>query len=117
MKKEKQYHVNGRIWIDYGDSSFVGQGKIELLKKIKELGSLRKAATELKMSYTQAWYTIDNMNKSAPGPLVILNRGGKEGGVAQITEMGEKVLLVYEKLQKEFDIFLEIQTSVVSNQF
>ena len=113
MKKtgrDKEYSVNGRIWIDFGDSSFIGHGKIELLKKTKELGSLRKAAMELNMSYAQAWYNIDKMNKSAPTPLIILHRGGKEGGIAQITEMGEEVLYRYKKLQKKFDIFLKKQT-------
>jgi molybdate transport system regulatory protein len=108
--EKKQYKVNGRIWIDCEESSFIGHGRIELLKKTKELGSLRKAAMELNMSYAQAWYNMDKMNKSAPTPLIILHRGGKEGGIAQITEMGEEVLHRYKKLQKKFDIFLKKQT-------
>jgi len=43
--------------------------------------------------------------------LVILKRGGKDGGVAQITEYGEKIIIAFNNLQKEFDKFIEIQTN------
>ncbi len=54
--------IKGRIWLDSDNSSFIGQGKIELLLKIKELGSLRKAAIDMKMSYRQAWENINQIN-------------------------------------------------------
>jgi molybdate transport system regulatory protein len=54
MTRNEQYAVDGRIWITLGTRAFIGQGKIELINKIKELGSLRKAAMDMKMSYRQA---------------------------------------------------------------
>ncbi len=102
--------VRGRVWLDAGENSFLGQGKIELIEKIKELGSLRKAAIEMKMSYQKAWYNIDEINKAAGKPLVILKHGGKGGGIAQITETGEKAILIFKQLQEDFKTFVEEKT-------
>lgn len=105
-----QFKISGRIWIDCNSESFLGQGKIEIIEKIKELGSLRKAAAEMKMSYRQAWLNINKMNQLAPKPLVILKRGGKDGGIAQITEFGEKILLTFQNIQADFENFIKIQS-------
>jgi len=85
-----------------------------LLLKIKELGSLRKAAQEMKMSYRQAWSNINQMNKSTENALVILKRGGKDGGIAVITEYGEKVINIFNNLQLAFNKFIENQTNKLS---
>jgi molybdate transport system regulatory protein len=108
--KDKKYEVKGRIWVELHGETFIGIGKICLLRKTAELGSLRKAASEMKMSYRQAWYTLNRMNKAAPASLVVLKRGGKNGGIAEITRFGEEVLRDFENLEKEFAEFLERQT-------
>lgn len=105
------FSVKGRVWIDSDKSAFIGQGKIELIEKIKELGSLRKASIEMKMSYRQAWQNIDKMNKLSEKPLVILKRGGKDGGIAEVTEFADKVILVYKNLQTSFDAFIKEQST------
>jgi len=110
LKSNTKFTVDGRIWINFGDFSFTGQGKIELIEKIKEFGSLRKAAAEMKMSYRQAWQNINKMNKLTEKPLVILKRGGKNGGIAEVTEFAENVILNYKNLQATFDIFIKEQT-------
>lgn len=106
---DNNFLVNGRVWIDFKGGTFIGQGKIELLIKTKELGSLRKASIEMKMSYRQAWYSINKMNKTAIKPLIILKRGGKNGGSAILTDFGNKVIQHYLNLQKDFEEFLQIQ--------
>ena len=106
QKNSNKIIVKGRVWLDAGKNSFLGQGKIELIEKIKEFGSLRKAAIEMKMSYQKAWFNIDEMNKTAGKPLVILKRGGKDGGIAQVTEAGEKAIQIFKQLQEDFEIFI-----------
>jgi len=113
IKPENKFSVDGRVWINSGECSFTGPGKIELLEKIKELGSLRKAASEMKMSYRQAWQRIDKMNKRAEQPLVILTRGGKDGGIAVVTEFADKVILSYKTLQSAFTKFIEEQSKTI----
>jgi molybdate transport system regulatory protein len=114
IPSDQKFLLDGRIWITFGYDSFAGQGKIELLEKIKEVGSLRKAALDMKMSYRQAWLNINKMNKLTRQPLVILKHGGKDGGIAQITDFGEKILFVYKNLKISFSNFLAEQKEVLN---
>ena len=98
---------NGRIWIDTDDGAFMGYGRIELLEKIQETGSLRKAAQAMKMSYQQAWRLITQMNERAKKPLVTLQKGGKHGGVTQLTTTGEKAIVTFKSFNKAFQQFLK----------
>ena len=41
------YTIRGRIWIDIGAEAFIGDGKYELLQKIKVHGPLSKAASSM----------------------------------------------------------------------
>ncbi len=109
-KKKLLLKANGRIWIDVQDGAFLGYGRIDLLEKIKELGSIRQAALEMKMSYQQAWQLIDEMNNKSKEPLVISSRGGKGGGKAIITDVGEKAILQFKEFNKAFQIFLTSYT-------
>ena len=97
---------NGRIWIDTADGPFLGYGRVELLEKIKELGSIRKAALEMKMSYRQAWQLIDQINHRMYEPLVLMQRGGKGGGQAVLTELGEHALSEFKRYNEAFQQFL-----------
>jgi molybdate transport system regulatory protein len=98
--------ANGRIWIETEEGPFLGYGRIELLQKIKELGSLKKAATEMKISYRQAWDFVDQMNKRTGTPLVISERGGKGGGGAVLTKEGENAIQLFNDLNTSFQRFL-----------
>ncbi|WP_054652150.1 winged helix-turn-helix domain-containing protein [Salidesulfovibrio brasiliensis] len=44
-----------RVWIEEEQDLYIGIGSTLLLKKIDELGSLKKASEELGMSYRRAW--------------------------------------------------------------
>jgi len=110
MSSQEGYKIKGRIWIEINDETFIGEGKARLLKKTAELGSLRKAAAEMNMSYRKAWYSINHMNKAAGKPVIILKHGGKQGGIAQITPFGEKVLAEFDRLNQYFHDFLDRRT-------
>lgn len=98
--------ANGRIWIETEEGPFLGYGRIELLQKIGELGSLRKAAAEMKLSYRQAWDFVDQMNKRTGKPLVISERGGKNGGGALLTPEGQQAIALFNDLNTAFQEFL-----------
>jgi molybdate transport system regulatory protein len=106
--------ANGRIWIDTEESAFLGYGRIEILEKVKKLGSIRQAALEMKMSYRQAWQLIDQMNKQATAPLVISHRGGKGGGQAVLTETGEKAIAQFKEFNNAFQKFLTSYTEYLN---
>ena len=80
---------------------FLEPSKTELLKEIVMIGSLRGAAKKLKISYQHAWNMIDEMNRQAPEPLVIKQRGGAHGGGAAISAYGEKILREYNQIEAQ----------------
>jgi|WetSurMetagenome_2_1015567.scaffolds.fasta_scaffold357117_2 molybdate transport system regulatory protein len=109
---KNQYNLRGRIWIELGDKAFLGSGKADLLRCTARLGSLRQAALELGISYRQAWYTIDRLNKLAGSPVIIFQRGGKKGGSAVLTDFGTSILDQFDRSQEEFDSFLNRQNEI-----
>jgi molybdate transport system regulatory protein len=52
------------------------------------------------MSYKKAWYLVDTMNRCFRRPLVEASKGGREGGGARLTPLGEEVLARYRKLER-----------------
>lgn len=104
------YKLKGKVWIEINDKTLIGEGKVILLIKTAEFGSLRKAAEATGISYRQAWYSINRMNSVAEFPLIQLKHGGEKGGIAKLTEYGEKVISAYKKAEEEFGNFLDNQT-------
>ena len=78
-----------------------------LLRKIQQTGSLNAASKEMSMSYQNAWTLIDNMNKTAPQPLVIKQRGGSGGGGAIISEYGQSILKEYSFVEQQVTKFTQ----------
>lgn len=101
------FTVKGRIWIENENGPFVGYGRVVLLEKIKETGSITEAARQMKMSYRQAWELVDEMNKKSKKPLVERIIGGKGGGGTKVTSEGEKLIRNYWKLHNNFVQFNE----------
>lgn len=70
----------------------LGRGKIELLEHIRETGSISAAGRRMDMSYRRAWLLVDAINTMFAKPSVESQRGGKQGGGAQLTEFGEELI-------------------------
>ena len=104
--KKLSLAADGRVWINTPEGKLVGKGRVELMEKIQEFGSIRQAALAMEMSYRQAWQMIDDMNNKAKTPLVISTRGGKGGGSATITEKGEQLIILFNSFNKKFELFL-----------
>lgn len=106
MKNSKKYSIRFRIWIDEEKGPFLGLGKVILLQKIKETGSITRAAQSIKMSYRQAWQLVEDMNARANKPLVKKHLGGKTGGGADITPEGENAIAQFYTLEKNIHDFI-----------
>ena len=85
-------NIKYRLWIDKNGNSFLGEGRVVLLQKIKETGSISGAAKAIDISYRKAWQLVENMNKTAEKPLVIKKSGGKNGGSTVVTAEGEQAI-------------------------
>ena len=88
-----------RLRVVLGRDIAVGPGKADLLEGIRETGSIAAAGRRMGMSYKQAWLLIDTMNRCFAKPLVEAAKGGKSGGGAHLTPLGEDVLARYRRMQ------------------
>lgn len=100
------FKINLRFWITCNEKPLFGKGKIILLLKIKELGSLSKAAKDLKMSYRKAYYSVANMNKISEKPIVVMKRGGRNGGKTELTAYALRLIDSYLSLEMEINDFI-----------
>ncbi len=107
--------LRGHIWIEGNEGTFLGYGRIALLERIREYGSITKAAKALEMPYRKAWLLIDSMNRQVPKPYVVTSAGGRRGGGTRVTPEGEKTIKVFWKIHDRFQKFLMSQAGVVSS--
>ncbi|CAG0993790.1 Molybdenum-pterin-binding protein MopA [Flavobacteriales bacterium] len=100
-KTMSSFTVKSRIWIESSKGIYLGYGKIALLEKISETGSINSAAKELGLSYKKAWKLIESMNAQSTSPLVKTETGGKGGGGTVVTKAGLKAIKAFNKLDKK----------------
>lgn len=85
--------------IDVDGHPALGHGKIRLLEKVAETGSISAAGRAMGMSYRRAWLLIDALNQQFEHPLVETKPGG--GGGASLSETGRTVVGYYRAAEKE----------------
>ncbi|MBE7173113.1 MAG: winged helix-turn-helix domain-containing protein [Williamsia sp.] len=115
LQKKSQYKVAGSLWIECENERFFGPGRVELLQKIEETGSINKAARLMGMSYKKAWEMISALNVQAARPLVITQTGGEKGGGSVITEEAKQLIAYHYQLRQRFQEFLEKETAGLSH--
>ena len=88
------------IRIDFEPTgSALGPGMAQLLERVAELGSIRRAAMSMGMSYRKAWLLIQEIQKTFDGAVVTAEVGGASGGGTQLTELGESLLKLYRRVE------------------
>lgn len=110
LNKKSVYKVRGTLWIECEGEGFLGPGRVELMQRIGNTGSINKAAAEMGMSYKKAWEMINELNAQAAKPLVITQTGGEKGGGSIITEEAKFLIEYYKKLRERFLNFLDKET-------
>jgi molybdate transport system regulatory protein len=103
----KTLQINGRLWFSTDEGPFLGHGRVLLLKKINETGSISKAAVSMKMSYKKAWSMVNSMNTILNKPLVDISLGGKNGGGSTLSETGKLYLSIFEDIHIEQEAFIK----------
>lgn len=98
MKTPKDNAVGARLRVYLHSDFAIGPGKADLLEGIRDTGSIAAAGRRMKMSYKRAWYLVDDMNRHFSTPVVETAKGGRDGGGAALTALGEEVLERYRRM-------------------
>jgi len=98
---QPRHAIEALVQLRKAGGSGVGPDRIRLLEMIREHGSIAAAAKRAGLSYKGAWDAVQAMNNLFAEPLVAAHPGGKAGGAAAITPVGEAVMLAYRKVESE----------------
>lgn len=87
--------------IDLDGAGSIGPGKVRLLELVGEMGSIRSAGNELKMSYARAWKLVQDLNATFGAPVLTATSGGKSGGGALLTPLGLEIVSAYRMAERK----------------
>lgn len=110
MAKAKKYSVTFRIWFFEEGEKLIGKGRVELLERIQNTGSISQAAKQMKMSYRQAWQMIQEMNERASAPFVEKQVGGNQGGGTTVTQAGLRAIENFHELEHKVAAFINLES-------
>ncbi len=98
--------VGMRVWLESDQGFTFGPGQAELLKNIRDFGSLSKAADHMGMSYRRAWGRLKKLESTIDKPLVDKSAGNKAGFA--LTPYAEELIRCYEAWH--LSVFMHAQT-------
>ena len=85
----------------YTDHKCFGPGVAMLLRRVRELHSLRSAAMDMDMAYSKAWTILREAERGLGVKLLHSTTGGRGGGGAVLTRRGEQLLEAYDLCERE----------------
>jgi molybdate transport system regulatory protein len=88
-----------KVWVTFGDRLKFGDGRAQLLELIAARGSLRKAATELGMSYRNAWGYLRELEQAAGFTFLERVPGGGPRSGTRLTEDARRFLKRYRRFR------------------
>ena len=78
----------------------ISHRRLLLLKAIHDAGSITQASKKIGITYKAAWKAVEIMNHLTDVPLVVVQRGGKDGGGALLTSAGLRLVITYQHLSE-----------------
>ncbi len=85
-----------KIWLEKNREKVFGDGPLDILHRVEKTGSLRQAAEEINMSYSQAWSLMKDLEKRLGFNLLKRSVGGEKGGGSEITEEARELMMKFE---------------------
>ncbi|WP_165216942.1 winged helix-turn-helix domain-containing protein [Affinirhizobium pseudoryzae] len=101
MQQTERQPIRLVLRLDLPPGNRLGRGKIELLEHIRETGSISAAGRAMDMSYRRAWLLVDALNQMFEEPAVEPQRGGKQGGGAQLTPFGDLLITRFRQMEEK----------------
>jgi len=99
MLTQKKHKPTAKIWLEYEGEPLLGRGGADILEAIKKEKSISRAAKTIGMSYRYVWNYLARMEKVLDELIVDTFKGGKAGGGAKLTMLGESLLKEYKRVK------------------
>jgi molybdate transport system regulatory protein len=99
--------------VDDEGEKFMGIGVLWLLQQVREQKSLRKAASELNLSYSKAFGMVKNLEKNLNLAVLDRKKGGANRDGATLTPFAEQFIEIYETFEQS----VKEQVALPYNQF
>lgn len=92
------------MWMETADGvGILGDGKWQILKAVETEGSLTAACQKLGLTYRRTWGDLKKIEQQLGFPLLERHRGGKEGGMSELSEQGKKLVQAFDRFHDDVD--------------
>jgi len=92
-----------KLWLEKDGEKVFGDGPLDILHRVESTGSLRQAAAEINMSYSQAWNLMKDLEKRLGFNLLKRKVGGERGGGSEITDKARELMIKFEIFREKAD--------------
>ena len=92
-----------KLWIEKDGEKVFGDGPLDILHRVEKTGSLRQAAEEINMSYSQAWNLMKDLEERLGFDLLRRKVGGEKGGGSEITDKARELMVKFEIFRERAD--------------
>ena len=99
MLTHNKHKLLCKVWLECKGEPLLGKGGAQILEAIKEVKSISKAAKKVGMSYRYVWNYLAKIEKTMQEPVVRTYKGGRKGGGAHLTKLGENLLKEYRRVE------------------
>jgi molybdate transport repressor ModE-like protein len=107
MQSPSPFTVEGKHWLSLDGRHLFGEGRIGLLRAIRDSGSILGAAAVTGIPYRRAWLLLREAEERLGADLVRSGRGGVGGGGSTLTRFGEWLLELWERSERSFREMLD----------
>ena len=96
-----------KLYLERKGLYLLGPGRMELLRTVDRLGSLKKAAQELGMSYRWAWGRLKKTEQTLGVDLLAHDSGAARKKGKKLTKEAHELLAWIESIEKRMEVLLE----------
>ncbi|VBB44687.1 putative transcriptional regulator, ModE family [uncultured Paludibacter sp.] len=117
MKHYSAFYFDAKLILYRNEEIFISEIQIKILKQVLIDGSINEASKNLKMSYQHVWHILDKLNRLSPLPIIIRQKGGRDGGGCHLSPYGVKIINFYESKANELADYLQTMNQDIEKCF
>ncbi|HZK08351.1 MAG TPA: LysR family transcriptional regulator [Bacteroidales bacterium] len=96
--------LHHKMWLEAPDGQgILGDGKWKILKAVEQEGTLTGACQKLGLTYRRTWGDLKKIEQQLGFPLLNKSRGGKEGGMSELSPQGKALTTAFDRFHSRVD--------------